>query len=64
MEATMEVLTITELMRLTRIELCDLLRWITDALPRFPEGSRERQNALTNLCNIRKVLARRRDLSP
>ena len=60
----MEILTITELMRLTRIELCALIRQITDALPRFPEGSRERQNALINLCNIRKVLAWRRDLSP
>jgi hypothetical protein len=64
MEATMEVLTITELMRLTRRELCDLLRRIMDALPQLPEGSRERQNALINLCNIRWVLRRRRDLAP
>jgi hypothetical protein len=64
MEATMEVLTITELMRLTRIELCDLLRSITSVLPKLPEGSVERRNALINLCNIRKELAQRRDFSP
>jgi hypothetical protein len=60
----MEILTITELMRLTRIELCTLLRQITEALPKFPEGSRARRNALINLCNIRRVLALRRDCSP
>jgi hypothetical protein len=60
----MEVLTITELMRLTRIELCDLLRSITNLLPKLPEGSVERRNALLNLCNIRRELAQRRDFSP
>ena len=60
----MEVLTISELMRLTRIELCDLLRRIKCALPNLPEGSLERRNALINLRNIRWVLRRRRDLSP
>jgi hypothetical protein len=33
------VLAITELMRLTRIELCDLAARITNAWPDFPEGS-------------------------
>ena len=59
----MRVLTLTELMRLTRIELCALLTRITNELPDFPEGSAERDNALTNLRNIRWVLARR-DFSP
>jgi hypothetical protein len=55
----MRLLTIAELMRLTRKELCDLLTWITGILPTLPEGSVERQTALTNLRNIRTVLARR-----
>ena len=54
----MRVLTICELMRLTRIELTDLLVRITNALPDLPEGSDERQIALINLRNIRSVLAR------
>jgi hypothetical protein len=63
MEETMQVLTINELMRLTRIELCDLAARITNAFPDFPEGSAERANAHINLGNIRRVLARR-DFSP
>jgi hypothetical protein len=63
MEETMRVLTINELMRLTRIELCGLFTQITNELATFPEGSPERDNALTTLRNIRWVLARR-DLSP
>lgn len=59
----MRVLTLTDLMRLTRIELCDLAAWITNAFPDLPEGSAERANALLNLGNIRSVLARR-DFSP
>ena len=59
----MRVLTICELMRLTRFELTSLLIRITNALPDFPEGSPERENALTNLRNIRWVLARH-DLTP
>lgn len=59
MEETMHVLTINELLRLTRKELCDLAVRITAALPHYPEGSAERANALTNLRNIRWVLARR-----
>ena len=49
----MGVLTINELMRLTRIELIDLLVRITNALPDMPEGSDNRQIALINLRNIR-----------
>jgi hypothetical protein len=63
MEETMRVLSIKELMRLTRIELTDLLARITNALPDMPEGSANRQIALINLRNIRTVLARH-DLMP
>jgi hypothetical protein len=63
MEEIMEVVTINELMRLTRIELCNLVQRITNELPQFAEGSPERANALTSLRNIRYVLARR-DFSP
>jgi hypothetical protein len=59
----MRVLSIKELMRLTRIELTDLLVRITNALPDLPEGSDERQIALINLRNIHSVLARH-DLTP
>jgi len=59
----MRVLTLTELMRLTRIELCSLLTQITNELWTCPEGSPERDNALTTLRNIRWVLALR-DFSP
>ena len=59
----MRVLTLTELMRLRRIELCALLAQITNDLTTFPEGSAERDAAHVNLRNIRWVLARR-DFSP
>jgi hypothetical protein len=48
MEETMRVLTITELMRLTRTELCALLARITNELPAFPKGSVERANVQIN----------------
>ncbi len=59
----MQVLTLTELMRLTRTELCGLAAQITNALMQLPEGSPDRNNALINLTNIRAALARR-DFSP
>jgi hypothetical protein len=59
----MRVLTICELMRLSKIELCDLLARITNLLPDFPEGSAEREAAHINLRNIRTMLARR-DFTP
>lgn len=59
----MQVLTLTELMRLTRIELYALAARITTELAKLPEDSPDRNNALINLRNIRFVLARR-DLSP
>jgi hypothetical protein len=63
MEETMRVLTINELLRMTRMELCELAALITAALPNYPEGSAELDNALINLRNIRWALARR-DFSP
>ena len=59
----MRVLTINELMRLTRKELCDLAARITNILPEFPEGSPENVAARITLRRIRRVLARR-DFSP
>jgi len=59
----MRVLTITELLRLTRRELCELAAHIMADLPRCPDGSGEQATALTNLRNIRWVLARRVALS-
>jgi len=59
----MRVLTLTELLRLTRTELCVLFTQITSELGTFPEGSPDRDIALTNLRNIRAALARR-DFSP
>jgi hypothetical protein len=63
MEETMRVLTTTELMRLTRIELFNLSTRITAALPTFREGSPQRTVGLINLRNIRCALTRR-DLAP
>jgi hypothetical protein len=55
MEEIMRLLTILELMRLTRIELCDLAARITNALPEYPEHSDDYANARLNLRNIRRV---------
>ena len=54
----MRVLTIEELMRMTKTELLTLERKIRLELPALPEGSPERTNARINLHNIRWVLAR------
>jgi hypothetical protein len=59
----MRVLTINELLRMTRNELCALAARITAALPHYPEGSAELDNVLINLRNVRWALARR-DFSP
>ena len=70
MEETMRVLTLIELMRLSKIELCDLAAHITNAFPNFPEGSAERVAAVTNLHNIRadagpaRLLALTREKTP
>ena len=54
----MRVLTILELMQMTRIELCDLAAKITNRLPDYPESSQAYANARETLRNIRRVLAR------
>jgi hypothetical protein len=59
MEEIMRVLTLTELMRMTRIELFELMVQITNTLRDFSEGTVERQIALTNLRNICRVLSGR-----
>jgi hypothetical protein len=59
MEEAMRVLTIEELMHLTWIELTGLLERIKGVLPDYPEGTVERENALTSLRNIRAELLRR-----
>ena len=59
----MRVLTINELLRMTRMELCELAARITAALPQYRAGSPELADALINLRNIRWALARR-DFSP
>jgi len=59
----MRVLTLIELLRLSKIELCDLLARITNVLPYIPEDSAECEAAQINLHNIRRALARR-DFSP
>jgi hypothetical protein len=55
----MVVYTIVELMRLTRIELCDLAAKVTNRLPDYPETSLAYANARETLRNIRHLLARR-----
>lgn len=59
----MQVLTINELMRMTRTELCSLAARITAKLPAYREGSPQRTAACITLGNIRWVLAQR-NLSP
>jgi len=60
----MTLLTITELLRLTRIELLTLLRRTTEALVNFAEGSAERHNALVNIRTIHRVLWHRSLVQP
>ncbi len=59
----MQLLSITELMRLTRHELCVLLTRTVNALSAHPEGTPERRALLMNMGNIRWAMARR-GLSP
>jgi hypothetical protein len=59
MEEIMRVLTLVELMRLSRIELCDLLSQVTKSLPELSIGTIERNHALTNLLNIVRILSGR-----
>jgi len=50
--------TLAELFRLTRAELFALHHRIATHLAQLPEDSPERPVALTNMRNIRRVLAR------
>jgi len=59
----MRVLTKTELSRMTRLELLALLRQAANELVAAPECSPDRENALANLRNINRILARS-DLAP
>lgn len=54
----MRVFALNELMILTRTQLFALHHEIVALLHDLPEGSEEYLNALTNLRNIRRVLAR------
>lgn len=54
----MRVWTMKELFRLTRSELYRLRFEILTELAQLPEHSGDRGTALTNLANIRRVLAR------
>lgn len=54
----MRVWTLIELFRLTRAELFGLYQNIANALAAMPDNDPERPVALTNLQNIRRVLAR------
>jgi hypothetical protein len=62
MEETM-LWTITELMHLTRDELCDLASRIALTLPELDVGTLARSDALASFENIRLVLILR-DLTP
>ena len=55
----MSLWTITELMHLTRQELCELASEIECALLYIEAGTVERCHALTSLNNIRRVMVLR-----
>ena len=55
----MRVLTINELMRMTRTELFNLAARIAAELPTYREGSPQRTTAMINLNTIHFALARR-----
>ena len=59
MEEKMRVLTKSELLRMTRLELLALLRQAASEMVAAPEYSPERENALANIRNIRLTLMRR-----
>jgi hypothetical protein len=59
----MRLLTMNELMRMTRIELCNLLERIANVLRNCPVGSFEYHIAIMNLRSVCRILMQR-DLSP
>jgi hypothetical protein len=60
LEEAMRILTIAELMRMSRIELCHLARRMAKKLVTHPPSSPQHAIALSNLRRIRYVLARRK----
>ena len=54
----MKVLSITELLCLTQVELTELHASLSIQLAQLPEGSSEQADTLAALQNIRTVLAR------
>jgi hypothetical protein len=56
MEETMRLWTITELMHLTRDELCSLADGIEHSLSDLEAGTTQRLHAKTSLNNIRRVM--------
>jgi hypothetical protein len=59
MEATMDLLTLNELMHLTREELCKLSIWLEFNLARYEAGTPNRTRALQSLAYIRRVMVMR-----
>jgi len=55
----MAIFTITDLMHLTRQELCDLAKRIEQTLTVLEAGSLDRTQALVSLENIRRTMSRR-----
>lgn len=60
----MKFLTLTELLRLSRVELCDELAKLTNAFPDYPEGSEDSFVAKHNLRQLRRALAQRQPTPP
>jgi hypothetical protein len=55
----MDLLTIGELMHLTRDALCDLSQRIEQTIPKLGTGTVARANALVSLENIKRVMLMR-----
>ncbi|OQW54900.1 MAG: hypothetical protein A4S14_14705 [Proteobacteria bacterium SG_bin9] len=55
----MKTLSLIELLRLSRIELCDQLATLTNAFPDIPEGSEDHAVARHNLRLLRTALSLR-----
>jgi|GEM_PF-6001096 len=55
----MRLLTLMELIRMSWVQLYELMFEILVLLPELPIGSRERDTALTNLKNISNIMAKR-----
>lgn len=60
----MKLLTLPELLRLSRVELCDQLASLTNAFPDYPEGSDDSIVARYNLRQLRTALSLRQAEPP